>query len=225
MTTKAIDEAPTPSLRGLIDKLIDQKMATVTGPMPGRVTAYDSTKQRVSVQPLVERVYYDEIGTRTTQARPIIQDVPVYFPGGGDTRITTGVKAGDTVLLIPCGVSISRWAVRGGQVDPGEESGSLSDCIALVGLHDFAHVPTTALVDAIVTHGETRVGGPMGTEKMILGETYRSAEDILFTALGVCLTALADNPTQVTAAATANTAISTFQAAAATYLATKGRVL
>ncbi len=162
--TKAPDEAPTPSLRGLIDRLIDQKLETVEGPMPARVTSYDATKQRITAQPLVQRVYYDEVGERKTKTRPIVQDVPVWLPGGNGTRITTGLATGDTVLLIPCGPSIARWIVRGGEVDPGESSGSLSDCIALAGLHDYAHVPTTAPTDAIVTHGTTLLGGPDATE-------------------------------------------------------------
>jgi hypothetical protein len=218
--TKQTDEAPTPSLRGLIDKLIDQKLATVQGPMPGKVTSYDVVKQRVSVQPLVERVFYDEVGTRTTQLRPVVQDVPVYFPGGGDTRITTGVKVGDTVLLIPCGVSIARWAVRGGQVDPGEDKGSLSDCVALVGLHDFAHVPTTAPDSAIIFHADDiRLGGVTAFQAAILGNAFESALTTLLAAIATfaatCTTTPAGTP-----ATTLATAITTFSSLWSSMLST-----
>jgi len=210
---KGKDEAPTPTLRGLIESIVDQKIAQVVeGPMPGRVTSYDSAKQRASVQPLVQRVYYDELGDRKTKLRPVVQDVPILFMGGNGTRITTGLTTGDTVLLIPCGHSISRWVVRGGEVDPGEERGSLADCIAIAGLHDFAHVPTTAPDDAVVvTADDIRLGDAFATEPTILGNTFETNLNTLLAAINAfaatCTTTPAGTP--ATTLATAVTAFIT----------------
>jgi len=65
---------------------------------------------------------------------------------------------------------------------------------------------------------EVRLAG--GTvQPTILGTTYRSAEDTLLTALGAFATSIGGAvPGQAAAAATLNTAITTFKAAAATYL-------
>lgn len=63
-------------------------------------------------------------------------------------------------------------------------------------------------------------------EAMIKGQTYRAAEDTLFTALGVFVTAIgALNPATASIAATTfNNALTAFHAAAATYLSTVGKV-
>lgn len=68
--------------------------------------------------------------------------------------------------------------------------------------------------------------GAASVQPMILGTSYRTAEDTLLTALGTFATAIgALNPaTSAGAATTLVAAISTFQTAAASYLAQVGRV-
>lgn len=71
--------------------------------------------------------------------------------------------------------------------------------------------------------GKVEVGTKLGAaEPTIKGTTYRTAEATLFAALGVFATAIGSlNPaTAPGAATTLNTAITTFQSAAATYLTT-----
>jgi len=72
---------------------------------------------------------------------------------------------------------------------------------------------------------EIRLGAGVA-ESTIKGQTYRAAEDVFLTALGVFATAIgALNPLTSAAAATAlNTAITTFKSAAASYLTTVAKV-
>ncbi len=76
---------------------------------------------------------------------------------------------------------------------------------------------TIALVKASTV--EVRLASNPAVQSTVLGVTYRSAEDTLLTALGVFATAAGSAvPALVTPAATLNSAITAFKAAAASYL-------
>lgn len=161
------DEAQTPVLRRVVEAIIEEKLAVLEGPGPGRVVAYDDDRQSASIQPLIHRIFEDEEGNSQSKLRPIIQDVPVLFFGGGESRITYGVKVGDLVLIVPCSSSIARWLVRGGEIDPGQARGSTRDAVALAGLHHYRDVPTTA-PDALVLHGnDVRLGGADANDPVV----------------------------------------------------------
>jgi hypothetical protein len=159
----------TPTLFEAIVSAIERRLLRLMGPMPGRVLSYDETKQKVSVQPLIYRGYIDEEGTRKAEKLPVITDVPVQFPGAGSYRMTWPITVGDTVLLVFTDSSMDRWLVRGGEVDPEDDRHhSISDAVAFPGLHDYAHVPTTAPTDAMVLHAELlRLGGPSATDPVV----------------------------------------------------------
>ena len=214
---------------------------SISGSTPGIVTKYDGGKQRVSVQPMIMHGVDDESENRITETPPQRHDVPVVFIGTAAGRMTFPIAAGDQCLLISCGLSIAAWKDKGGVIDPVDDRRhDINDCVALFGLYDYAHLPTDAPTDATVLWGgDVRIGAYAGAEKMVKGETYRSAEDTLLTALatfvaaqatynaavGTALGLIAPAAAVAAAAAAMESALTSFTGAAATYLATNGKVV
>lgn len=88
---------------------------------------------------------------------------------------------------------------------------------------DSTAIYNTMAIVVIKPDGTIHIRSKNGTaQSTVRGQTYRSAEDTMLTALGVFATAIgALNPaTSAAAAATLNAAITTFKAAAASYLTT-----
>jgi hypothetical protein len=217
--------ADRPSLEQAIVEAIRAQLVQLHVAMPARVESYDAATRKCSATPLIRRGVVTEAGVRTTELMPVIPDIPVVMPGSGGARVKFPVSRGDTVLLVFADGSLDRWLVRGGEVDPGDDrSHTLTDAVAIPGLADFASAGDAA-THIEVTDLKIDLGGG-ATEAAIRGTAYRTAEDILLTALGVFATSIGGAvPGQAGAAATLNTAITTFQAAAATYLATKVKVV
>lgn len=165
-----MDRSSTPSLRGLIDRAIKNQTGRMRVALPGRVERYDAAQQCVDVMPLIQNGYIDDNGDRQTSRVPIVLDVPLAFPGSGPYRITFPVAVGDHVLLVFCSSSIDRWKQLGGEVDPADDRRhNINDAIAIPGVHDFAHVPTTAPTDAMVLHTseQLRLGGPDANDPVV----------------------------------------------------------
>lgn len=167
------DEPRSPELETVLGVVIDQVLESFQIMMPGKVVSYDSTKQSASIQPLIQKAYIDESDKRIPETLPQIHDVPVRHIGGSSGRITVPVVAGDYGMIIFSSLSIARWKLRGGIVDPGDDRRhDLNDCVFEPGLHDFAHVPTTAPTDAIVLHAglgiKIKLGGPSGTSPVVV---------------------------------------------------------
>ncbi len=115
--------------------------------LPGRVETYDAVKQTISVKPLLQAVQRKENGSTEAVSVPILNGVPVVFPGAGGYRATFPVTKGDTVLLVFADRSLDIWKSKGGEVDPIDlRQHHLSDAVAIVGLHDlvtpWANAPT-----------------------------------------------------------------------------------
>ena len=128
----------TPTLAEVIRAAIMAEIAEMHVCIPAEVTEYDATKQMVAVRPLVKRGRLDETGERVVNSLPIINGVPVVFPGANAYRITFPIIPGDTVLLVFSESSIDKWLVTGGCVDPlDERRNALSDAIAIPGLKSF----------------------------------------------------------------------------------------
>jgi len=98
--------------------------------LPGIVTAYDATKNIATVQPALNKNFKSG-----EMPLPILNNVPVMFPGGASFNITFPVNVGDYVLLIFIERSIDLWKSVGGQVTPKDpRKFDLSDAIAIPGL-------------------------------------------------------------------------------------------
>lgn len=212
-------------------------LSGVNTAQPGVVTEYDSTTQMASVRPLVKKAHVQEDDSEKVEDQPEIHDAIVMHMGPGRGRITFPIAVGDVCLIIHTSVSIAKWRLRGGAVDPADDrQHHIADAIALVGLHSGNVAPTSAPTDAVVVHCgagvKAKIGGPTGTQPTLMGTTYRSAEDTLVTALNTFIlaqaaynaavgTALGLSSAAATVAAAATTfeaAISAFEAGAAGYL-------
>lgn len=159
-----------PTLTDVITTAMDVRLEDMHVSMPGRVVSYDATKQSASVQPLVKRITTDETGARVTETLPIINDVPVVFPGAGSYAITWPITVGDSVLLVFAETSLDRYLLSGNIVDPIDPRRfALSDAIAIPGLRPFNNpvpsVPTNALV--IKSPGEIRLGSASAADPVV----------------------------------------------------------
>ena len=166
-------------------------LSGVNTSQPGILTDYDPATQRASVRPLVQRAHVQETGAEKVEIVAEVHDVIVLHPGAARGRITFPVKKGDTCLLFHTSVAISKWRLRGGSVDPGDDRmHDLSDGIALVGLHSFNEVPTPAPDDAVVVHVsggvKVKLGGPSASD----GVVRLSDLEALVTGLDIKIAAL-----------------------------------
>lgn len=152
----------TPTLAEVIAGAVGARLAELNVAIPASVQSYDRATQKASVKPLIRSVLTDSDGTRVAEGRPIINDVPVVFPGAGAYSITFPLAAGDTVLLVFSQASLDKWLSSGGEVDPLDPRRfALSDAIAIPGLRPFSApvegTDDTAMV--IQSGGEIHAGG------------------------------------------------------------------
>ncbi len=94
---------------------IETALGRVETSQPGIVTAYHSDNHTVDVQPVFIRSYERGEGNEIVDVKPpIIPNVPIWFLGAGDTRITFPVPKGSTVLLVHITGSKAAWQYSNG---------------------------------------------------------------------------------------------------------------
>jgi len=113
--------------------------------LPAQVTAFDADAQTVSVQPCLNRLYE---GDESTTQLPVIEDVPVVFPGAASLWLTFDVPVDSYVMLIFSERAITTWLATGGvDVDPvSNRKFDISDAFAVPGIY-----PTADVLDPGVT--------------------------------------------------------------------------
>lgn len=176
-------------LETLVDTAISARLDGVFTAMPGIITSYDASKQSATVQPAVWAAYENEQGDRVPERLPVVQAVPVVFPGAGGFRITFPVAKGDTCLLVFTNCSMDRWLATGGEQDPGDDRRhSIGDAVCIVGLRNFANplssAPTTTMSmgqdggpTIEITGSEIHAGGtePLVLRSEFLAHTHATA--------------------------------------------------
>ncbi|MEM0173066.1 MAG: Gp138 family membrane-puncturing spike protein [Sulfolobaceae archaeon] len=115
-------------------EIFRDSVLAITGSMhtalPAIVTAFDTTTNKVSVQPALNKAYLSG-----EMALPILKNVPLIFPN----NIIFPISVGQYVLLIFCERSLDLWKSVGGQVTPKDpRQYDLSDAIAIPGLKPFS---------------------------------------------------------------------------------------
>lgn len=101
--------------------------------LPGIVKSYDATTNKATIQPALNKAYKSG-----PMPMPVLENVPILFPGGANFNITFPVNVGDYVLLIFMERSIDLWLSVGGQVTPDDpRKFDLSDAVAIPGLQPF----------------------------------------------------------------------------------------
>lgn len=111
-----------------LQKMVAGEISGIHTSTVGKVVSYDSSKGLASVKPSIKY----KTANGDSYDYPIIVNVPVFFPTGGDTQITYPIKAGDDCCLIFSERSMDDWLSGGSSSDPRKFD--LTDCMAFVGM-------------------------------------------------------------------------------------------
>lgn len=211
----------TPTLGQVVRQALDVRLGAMRVSMPGRIESFDAATQLARVTPLLKEEYENDEGAAVVEALPVINNVPVFIPGGGMFVDTFPIEAGDECLLIFSDRSLDVWKERGGVVDPvAADRHTLTDAVALVGVRSK---PNKATEYDAARRVIGKVGGPRvalsasavhlgvshsedATEAVIKGTTYTNDEATMLQGVA---TDLATASSLIIAAAAVFTALGT----------------
>lgn len=155
-------------------RLIDSKLLKVHTTTIGVIESFDSEKQTAVIQPAIKRIVTvedRETITYTSENNPLLVNVPVVFPGGGDWFMTFPVKKGDECLIFSMERSIGNWKKNGGIQDPSNYKRKLSfkDAVAMVGIQSQASsLPNFNASEPELRNRDGSIKLTMGTTGMTL---------------------------------------------------------
>ena len=193
--------------------------------MPGVVTEFSNrTVPQVSVQPGFKRFLES---ADAPENLPIIENVPVIYPGSSNYLMVYDIPVDTPVLLVFAQRSIGPWMQQGGSVDPAlDHMFDLSDAIAIPGLIPFPDELSAAVIedgisiqkrdgssyisiegDTITTNGDETVLQE-GTDWAVQFTTLKSAFDTLKTDLNNLITIFNAHVHPGVTAGAASTAVS-----------------
>ena len=185
----------------VIRAALDRRDASLRVSMPGRVEGFDPASQTATVQPLLRTAVISSDGTRTIETLPKIHRVPVAFAGGGGFAETFPVSSGDPCMLVFADQSIDGWQDTGALADPADvRTHALTDAIAILGVRKsgglaefdpsravFGNNGPRVAVDGTAVHlGVAHLEA--GTQSVIRGDAYLTAEQTLMNAIGTAAT-------------------------------------
>lgn len=115
-----------------IKNSIQAFMDYVNTSIPGVIQKYDYKKKLATVLPSINHINSENRGF----TMPILNSVPVIFPGTADSTIHFPLKKGDKVLIIFSQRSLERWITQDGSAqDPGDpRQFALQDAYCIPGL-------------------------------------------------------------------------------------------
>lgn len=139
----------------LLNSIIANKISDMHICLPAKIVAYDYTKQKAIVQPLINQ----KLTNGEVIKLPQIYNVPVVQLVSGGASITLPVKIGDKVLLIFADKSLEEWLKSGKQVTPDDpRSNNLTDAIAILGLRDFGtNSPAQNNTDLLIKYSGSEI--------------------------------------------------------------------
>lgn len=167
--------ANSPTLIQGFAQMLDSRLEALHVAMPGRVESYDASQQRAAVKPLIRRAAISEDDTRVAESLPVIEGVPVIFPGAGAFKITFPISKGDIVWLVFGEGSLDKWLDKGGSdVDPDDDRrNALSDAVAIPGILPFSDASDQTADGAMVLSGaEIRAGSKDATDPVVLKSEF-----------------------------------------------------
>jgi hypothetical protein len=125
-----------PTLEEVLEEIFDSKLASVYTALPGKVTRYYSEKQTADVQLQIKDHDIDEDGRPVFKSYPVLPNVPIAFPRGGDFFMSFPMSPGDYVLIVFCRSAIDQWRAKGVETAPGDlRHHSLTGAVAYPGLY------------------------------------------------------------------------------------------
>ena len=200
-----------PALREVIDQSIQQNNITgLNCHQIGIIEAYDAinltARIRVGMKKVIARTdtygRYEEVEVDY----PILNAVPVFTYCGGSAFIHMPIQAGDECILLFNDRQLDAWWCDGNTTSApkSDRTHSLSDAIAIVGLHNRTRLITgTSLNDIVIKGiggGEIDIGAKIAI-KAASGETVKQGLNQLFDALESWVDTRGDSPNPATVAA------------------------
>lgn len=172
------------SLADVVEAAVAAGLARVELQVPARVEEYDAAKQVVRVAPLLRELVEDGDGSEEAQALPVVDFVPVEWPGAGGARLTFPIQVGDTGVLAFSGRSLDEWkAAPNRVVTPADNRRhAFMDAVFRPGLKSPAAPWTGARTDAVtlgydgsgmqvhITSGGIALGEPSPAYAVALAE-------------------------------------------------------
>ena len=112
-----------------IEAIKREIMGSLHCALPGVVESFDPEYQTATIRPMIKTRFRGE-----PVSLPLLQDVPVFFPGTRSAGITWPVSAGDECLVIFADLPIDAWLNDGEAEAPvSVRCHDLSDAFAFVG--------------------------------------------------------------------------------------------
>ncbi len=109
----------TPTLAQLLVSAMDSQLNNLHTAMPCRVASYDAATQTANLQPQIKNPVKTEDGEVRYEELPILPNVPVAFPRGGNGfYMTFPLTAGDFGMVIFSERSIDEWRSTGTSAEP-----------------------------------------------------------------------------------------------------------
>jgi len=132
-------EKETATLASVMDQAITNRLKEVHTCLPGIIRSYDHTSFTASVEIVAKRVFVDrsqEVERETPVKMPILVEVPVMFPHGGNFHMLFPVSRGDACVVYFSERDFSRWYGTSKISAPdSKRTHSLSDSICFVGIY------------------------------------------------------------------------------------------
>lgn len=104
---------------------------------PGKIVSYDENTKRGTIIPAFRRKFTDG----TTEALPMLHNVPVLHPSGGGFTLLFPLPKGEPVLLIFCMRGIDRFKETYEIEDPSGGIMELKDAVAIAGFGELEISP------------------------------------------------------------------------------------
>jgi hypothetical protein len=182
------------TLNDFIQQAIDSRLLDVHTSMIAQVEVYDAQTRKASVKPQLSRRLRDD---RELEL-PVINDVPVIWPGTSNSILSMPLTKGDTVLIVFIERSIDEWLSLGVLNSPEDKRRhDLSDAVAIPGLFYFGIDNGADAVDLrlrfkdsdikITNGGDLKFsGGPLG--KVAIGNDQEELLDLLDQLIAMLIT-------------------------------------
>ena len=138
----------TPTDAEILAEAIRSRLLDVHTALPGKIVKYDKATQLADVQLMIKRALLNDKNAVVNEDLPILPDIPVAFPRGGDFFVSFPLAAGDHVMVIFQESSIDAWQSQGPTslpVSPGDSRRhSLTGGVAIPCMYPNTDVLTDA---------------------------------------------------------------------------------
>lgn len=126
-----------------VERVVNSKINEIHTTTIGIIQSFNAETQMAIIQPAIKRIITTENRNSiiySYENYPLLVNVPVIFPGGGDWFMTFPISGGDECLIFSMERSIGNWKEDGGLQEPSSYRRKLSfkDAIAMVGLNSKA---------------------------------------------------------------------------------------